>query len=417
MATIKYIVRGSKGNSNIQLRYSIARGVRLIKKTGYIIDVKDWSPVKAQPILRNEDLKILKTRLDKLSTFVETAYNEAINKGYDIDEKWLENQIDLFHEKKTVIDLDILVNFIQKYIDDAPYKENKGEIGLSEGRIRNLKLFKNTIIRFQEEIYKSDKILIKDVNLQFVEKFKQWLLNQAYSIDYVGKNIANLKAICNNASINNIETSNQLKNIKSVSLKKEPNEIIYLNEIEIKKIKEATIESEAFSNARKWLLLGCLIGQRGGDLLDITRKNLKEFDNIKIIELQQKKTKKIVAIPLLPEALEILEDGFPYKISLAKFNEYIKKVCEIAEINTPTTSREKSSSRGATIKKVMPKYKAITSHVCRRSFASNFYGKIPTPILMNITAHGSERMFMLYIGKTSYDNAYQMLEYFSKLKP
>ena len=63
------------------------------------------------------------------------------------------------------------------------------------------------------------------------------------------------------------------------------------------------------------------------------------------------------------------------------------------------------------------KYELITSHVCRRSFATNFYGRIPTPILMNITAHGTERMFLNYIGKTTYDNAYQMLEYFSKLAP
>jgi hypothetical protein len=34
---------------------------------------------------------------------------------------------------------------------------------------------------------------------------------------------------------------------------------------------------------------------------------------------------------------------------------------------------------------------------------------------MNITAHGTESVFLKYIGKTTYDNAYQMLEYFSKL--
>lgn len=36
---------------------------------------------------------------------------------------------------------------------------------------------------------------------------------------------------------------------------------------------------------------------------------------------------------------------------------------------------------------------------------------------MNISAHGTEKMFLKYIGKTTYDNAYQMLEYFSKLAP
>jgi hypothetical protein len=50
-------------------------------------------------------------------------------------------------------------------------------------------------------------------------------------------------------------------------------------------------------------------------------------------------------------------------------------------------------------------------HVCRRSFATNFYGKIPTSVLMNITGHGTESI-LNYIGKTTYDNAYQMLEYF-----
>jgi hypothetical protein len=57
------------------------------------------------------------------------------------------------------------------------------------------------------------------------------------------------------------------------------------------------------------------------------------------------------------------------------------------------------------------------NYVCRRSFATNFYGRIPTPILMNITAHGTEKMYLAYIGKTTYDNAFQMLDYFSKLVP
>jgi integrase len=160
-----------------------------------------------------------------------------------------------------------------------------------------------------------------------------------------------------------------------------------------------------------------MIGQRGGDLLNITDKNIKELNGIKIIELKQQKTGKLVAIPLLPEALEIVESGLPYKISLARFNEYLKDVCKEAGIITPTIGRKKEKNNAPTIKKVYPKHELISSHVCRRSFSTNFYGRIPTPVLMNITAHGSERMFLSYIGKTTYDNAYQMLEYFSKLVP
>tara|TARA_Y100000385_G_C12833283_1_gene525518 strand:+ start:266 stop:433 length:168 start_codon:yes stop_codon:yes gene_type:complete len=34
----------------------------------------------------------------------------------------------------------------------------------------------------------------------------------------------------------------------------------------------------------------------------------------------------------------------------------------------------------------------------RRSFASNYYGKIKTPLLMNITGHSKESTILTYIG-------------------
>jgi hypothetical protein len=35
----------------------------------------------------------------------------------------------------------------------------------------------------------------------------------------------------------------------------------------------------------------------------------------------------------------------------------------------------------------------------RRSFVSNYYGKIETPLLMNITGHSKESTFLVYIEK------------------
>jgi hypothetical protein len=34
----------------------------------------------------------------------------------------------------------------------------------------------------------------------------------------------------------------------------------------------------------------------------------------------------------------------------------------------------------------------------RRSFTSKYYGKIETPLLLNITGHSKERTFLNYIG-------------------
>ena len=436
MAKIKYLLQSKSETSNIYVRYSINRTTVLKRKTGLIISAKDWSIDKAQPKTGREDLKIIKSKLDKLAIFINDAHNDGISKGTEFTGDWLQLQIDIFNNKIAIVELDVLTNYIDKFIEEAPYKINqKKETGLSAGRIRNLRLFKNTIIRYQKEALNDKNILIKNINLQFVEKYKTWLFGKGYSVNYVGKNIANIKTICNDAYKNDIETSPQLKNIKTVSETKPPEQIITLNEEEQELIKNTRLMRDSLINARKWLLLGCLIGQRGGDLLSITEKNIKDIGGAKIIELKQQKTGKLVAIPLLPDAIEIIKSGFPHEISLPHFNEYIKNVCRTAgitqkvkgskSISTKTGNKVISKRTGKLIDEKIKlnvfgeyqKYELITSHICRRSFATNFYGRIPTPILMNVTAHGTEKMFLNYIGKTTYDNAYQMLEYFSKLAP
>lgn len=418
MATIKFLLQSKKENSNIYVRYSINRNIVLKRKTGFLIDAKDWSEDKSMPKTGNEDLKALKSKLEKLGTFINEAHNKTISKGIEFDGEWLQLQIDLYNHKIPVVDLDVLTTYIQKYIDEAPFKQNaKKGLGLSNGRVQNLKLFKATIVRYEADALKKKSILIKEIDLKWVEKYKMWLFNQGYSPNYVGKNIANIRTICLDASKNDIETSPQIKNIKGISESREPEDIVFLTEEEQEAIKNAPLIREALINARKWLLLGCLIGQRGGDLLNITKKNIKEINGVKIIELKQQKTGKQVAIPLLPEAVEIIESGMPYKTSLVHFNEYIKDVCEAAKLYTPTKGRKKIEQGKPTVKDVYPKHEMVSSHICRRSFATNFYGRIPTPILKDITGHGSERMFLAYIGKTTYDSAYHMLEYFSKLTP
>jgi integrase len=52
-----------------------------------------------------------------------------------------------------------------------------------------------------------------------------------------------------------------------------------------------------------------------------------------------------------------------------------------------------------------PKYELITSHSCRRSFASNLYGKLPNMTIMAITGHKTETQFLKYIKITPKENA------------
>lgn len=52
----------------------------------------------------------------------------------------------------------------------------------------------------------------------------------------------------------------------------------------------------------------------------------------------------------------------------------------------------------------------MSLQICRRSFTTNFYAKekYPTPLLMNITSHSTEKMFLNYIGKKPIDYGLQL---------
>jgi integrase len=407
MATIKYLLQSKKDNSNIYVRYSIKRDSVLKRKTGFVINPKDWSEDKAQPIQKNEELKALKSKLDKLAIYINDAYNDGISTGIEFTGEWLQLQVDLFNNKVVVVDLDVLVNSIDAYIESGD--------NLTSGSLKNLDNLKKFIIKYEAEALKGKKVLIRDIDLNFIDTFKKYHLSKGRAINYIGTYISILRAVVNKAAVNGIPSHPQFKQIKAIKESREADEIIILSELEQRKIKNSNLTREAHINARKWLLLGCLIGQRGSDLLNITDKNIIVNKGVRIIELKQRKTGKLVAIPILPEASQIVDGGLPYKISLEHFNKYSKDVCEIAKINTIVKGKMRINKMRTLTAGKYEKWQVMSSHVCRRSYATNFYSKIPTNILMGITGHSSEQMFMKYIGKTTYDNAHQMLEYFSKL--
>ena len=150
-------------------------------------------------------------------------------------------------------------------------------------------------------------------------------------------------------------------------------------------------------------------------MLSITESNIKDNFGVKGIEVFQKKTQKFVTIPLNDDIYKIIKNGLPYKISLTKFNEYIKEICKKAEINDIIIGRKKSSSHGPTILTQRPKHSFISSHVCRRSFASNNYGKINTSFIKELTGHSTERMLLDYIGKSSNNLALELVDQWKKL--
>ncbi len=401
MATIKYLLQSNNESSNIYIRFSIGRGKTLKRKTGLVIDSKKWSKKTASPIAKDPALKKLKSNLQKLEIHILDTYNQDFVNGVDIDGDWLVNKINLFFNKTVdENDLNNAYNVINYLIKIAPTQKNaKGGIGISKGRIKAYKNLNNILLKFQN----GKPLLVKNIDLQFANRFKEWLLiDQNYSESYMLKKISDLKFVCRTADSMDIEVNKKLSLMKVERTKIE--HIIYLTPEELNQINEYHFDKKALNNAKKWLLLGCEIGQRVDDLLNITEKNIsyfKEDNKIRVINLTQSKGNKKVTIPINQKAENIIRDGLPYKIAKPNFNKYIKQVCKDAGIDKITEGGKMVNKRMTQGK--YPKYELITSHVCRRSFATNYYGKMPTSILKSLTGHSTEQMLLTYIGKTSKD--------------
>ena len=72
-------------------------------------------------------------------------------------------------------------------------------------------------------------------------------------------------------------------------------------------------------------------------------------------------------------------------------------VCKLVAIDTIVKKTKLNTETNRKELGMFPKYDLIASHCFRRSFATNYYKKIPTPILINITGYSKESLFLTYI--------------------
>ena len=417
MATVKFRLVGKNDTSNIYIRVLNGRKLDIQAKTDLFINFKEWQIKTNLPKQSTATNKNLTTDLLKLKAFVLDKFNEGNSNGLKIKKDWLKHNVDVYFGRITeTTQSDLLTDAIQSIIDEAPTRKNaKGGIGLSKSRVNAYNSLKNILTDYQNQ----NSFKVKDVNVKFGKDFLKYLLNtKKYQKSTSLKKLADLKTICNDSELYGIETNPQYKKIQSSKPNNE--NILYLSPKELKQIEHSVLLNHALKNARKWLLLGCNLGQRGSDLLNLNETNFITRNGLEVIELKQQKTDKNVTIPVLEKTKEIIKSGLPYKISIQKFNKHIKEICKIAEIKEmikdskiTVIEKGKGNKEKRKISGTYPKWELMSSHVCRRSFCTNLYGILPTPLIMSISAHSSEKMLLNYIGKDSLDFAQQIADFYT----
>lgn len=419
MATVNFLYRSTKEKANLHLRL-----LYRFNETDFVFGANTKFEVlkdywNKQHKKKSKDIDIsnrqteVNTELNKIENHVLNAFN-SVNPD-EINKEWLQTQIDYYYNPPQQAEK--LPTELNKYL--LHYIDAK-RTEVTESTIKKCNVIKQLLTRYQSHYKKN--LLLTDIDTNFKTHFENYCLSNGYAPNTIARTIRFIKTICKHAKSNGLETSYQLDSIK---VKYHKIESIYLTVNELEAIEKTSGLVEHLNNARDWLLISCYTGQRVSDFMRFTKEMIRFEKNKEgvlkpLIEFTQKKTGKEMTVPLSQKVMDILSKRngeFPRAISDQKYNDYIKIVCREVKITQKVNGSvisETEPESGIYRKEtgVFEKCDLVTSHIGRRSFATNNYGIIPTSFLIYVTGHSTEAMFLNYIGKSNKDIAMELTNYF-----
>lgn len=416
--TIRFLYRDHKTPSTMKGKEVPYTDVSLNSKIKLEVTKEYWQTLNKRSA--SAENKNLKTEIDKKLLKIENHLLESFKNDKEIipiNSDWLNKELEKYYNPKKIDPkAKYLSYWIDYIIDNADNIEtSKNTVGLSKNTIKGYNDIRNVIRRYQD----FDTTIIKSLNKDWFNDFFEWLkINEKYSHNTAVKKVAILKTVINKAAkkVEIAKDLNQLK-IKIVNTYDEDTDVITLTLEDIQKIQNHNFESKAFLNARKWLLLAIYTGQRGNDLLNgIIKENFKKDGNNYKIELKQIKTGKKVVIPVLPAVKEIYKNGLPYKVSQQKLNKHFKDICKLAGIDNPILGKLRNKKTNRLEKKIRPKYKYISTHTGRRTFATLHFNELPHQSIMKVTGHKKYATFLQYVQKDSEEHLDTFNDYYKKLE-
>ncbi len=257
--------------------------------------------------------------------------------------------------------------------------------------------------------FKADKkknIDFENINVDFHSDFTEYLIKKyKLSANSIGKDMKNVKTVMNEATERGLNSNLQFKS-KKFSVTKEDTTSIYLNQKELEELANLELP-EAKERVRDLFLIGCYTGLRYSDFSILQADHIKDG----FIEIIQVKTSQTIVIPVHPIVKGIIEKyngQLPKSVTNQKTNEALKEIGEklkCLQVNITKTL----TKAGLREPKNLVKWKLLTTHTARRSFATNEYlAGTPGITIMAITGHRTEKSFLKYIKLSPTEHAQKM---------
>lgn len=428
MASVKFLIRGISNPSNLYLRFTHSRQIDVFQKTQILLDPKSWDVKKEiiKNVISVKNRNEINLKIGELKLHIINEFNNSYIQGDVIDKHWVSTKVnEFFNRPSTEENLRIKVEEI--YISDFAtwWIENKSathKVSANKYLTEKSIAHYNVLINLFKEYEKKDKIRLVDADNEVLDKFSNYLSNvKGYSETTVQRHVSRIKFFCERAEKLNIKVNKGYKEIVYIQKEDIDYKKPYLSPEEINKIYNLKISNKKRDAIRDNFIIGLWTGMRVSDFL--TRLTIENIEG-DFISIKTYKTNHSVTIPLHKQVKEILSKwkGLPPKTYEQEFNREIKSICKLAKIETKVVGGIITSTKdetGATVKRKTtaeyPKYKLVSSHICRRSFATNHIGKLPDKVIMDVCGWKSEVQMKEYNKQTNLESAKILANYWKEI--
>lgn len=424
------------GKQAINMFYSF-KGQRLQYYTGIRIDIKYFraecnSSDTIKPIKTTAPYAVTYNNLlNDIATDAVKLVNDT--KGDNLTVKYIREQLDLIYKPKTLQPTlsskttvpNTFITFFERIIEDSKSGKRLISSGKNNGSRYTRNAYKNygiTLSAVKRYLnYRGVKDLtFQDICKSFYEDFRDYCYNIEHKEKSTfGSYIKDIKTVMSESNTPGFKTQDFVMPSYEA-------DTLYLTVSEIDKIAtldlsdktkvfntpKGNISYNTLDKVRDLFLIGCFTGLRFSDFSTLEPNSIES----NFIKLKQVKTGSRVTIPIINSLRPVLnkyKDALP-SISNQKFNDYIKHVAFLAGL---TEKRKIKNTKGnITNESTSPLYSLITSHCCRRSYATNmFKAGVPPMLIMSATGHKTETSFLKYIRANNDDKAKLLAETLQKL--
>lgn len=258
-------------------------------------------------------------------------------------------------------------------------KEYEGQ--KAEGTIKRLRSFLNNLKKFDPEL------TLSQIDKELIIEFRKYCICELnHTENTTKKNLANFKTFVKHAFDNGKLQENPFDNITIGEIKSEKE---FLTPMELKRINDAINSNSLSKNeiiSAKGFLFCCYTGLRYSDYEALRFSQIVEIDDLKYISIEMQKTDKKAIIPIVPQALALIDKKDNFKEARV-FNAFT---------NQAANRHLKDITQELNIDK------RVTFHTARHTFATNAINNrdIPMDIVKDILGHSDIKITQIYAKNT-----------------